>query len=128
MLSDDVLALMASSAIKQGYNNNNLMWNGNGYSISTLYMYDHCNVIQIIKDNKKTFMFCQQGSQTASDYIVYLQATRNIEKIKVKDKNGEVAKTMWNEYLKYANLIEEFYYNFKNDGDIKLINGRDGRI
>ena len=37
MIADHILALIASCAIKKGYNNQSITWNGNGYSISTLY-------------------------------------------------------------------------------------------
>lgn len=118
MLEDKVLALIASCAIKKCYSNKDIIWNGNGYSITTIEQYDHCIVIEIIKDGKKTYMYCQQGSQTTSDYIAYLNAVRNDKKNKVKGKKGEVTKTMWNEYTKYKSLIESFYNEYKNKGDI----------
>ena len=120
MLSDNILALIASCAIKKGYSNQSITWNGNGYSISTLYKHGHYIVIQIVKGGNKTFMFCQEGSQTTSDYIVDLQAMNSNKKKKVKGKNGKVTKTMWDEYTKYRSAIEEFYNDFKNDGDIVL--------
>merc|ERR1711988_1410560 len=90
MLSNNILALIASCAIKQGYNNN-LTWNGNGYSITTIAKSGHHIIIKVVKNGNKTYMFCQEGSQNANDYWVDLQAMCD-DKKKVKGKRGKGTK------------------------------------
>ena len=113
MLSDNILALIASCAIKQGYNNNNLTWNGNGYSITTIAKSGHHIIIKVVKNGNKTYMFCQEGSQNANDYWVDLHNVMTKRKLKVKVVSDKKC-----EYKKYRNLIEDFYHEYKNDGDI----------
>lgn len=118
MLSDNILALIASSVIKKGYNGNSLSWSGQGFTVTTIHKYGHSNVVQIQKNNNKLFMFCQEGSQNMDDYLTDLEAMNNDKKKKVKNKNGRVSKTMWDEYKKYRNLINEFHENYKDKGQL----------
>ena len=120
MLSDNMLALIASSVIKKGYNGNTLSWSGNGYIITTLHTQGHSNVVEVKKGNQKLYMFCQEGTQNASDYLTDLEAMNSHKKKKVKGKAGRVAKTMWNEYTKYRNSIQNFYDTFKDEGQLVL--------
>ena len=118
MLADNVLALIASCAIKKGYNNQSITWNGNGYAITTIEQSGHHIIVEIVKNGNKTYMFCQEGSQNANDYWVDLQAMCDDKKKKVKGKSGKVTKKMWDEYKKYRSSIEAFYNEYKSKGDV----------
>tara|TARA_B100001063_G_scaffold46185_1_gene40020 strand:+ start:12481 stop:13143 length:663 start_codon:yes stop_codon:yes gene_type:complete len=121
MLSDNMLALIASSVIKKGYNGNSLSWSGRGYIVTTLETNGHSNIVEVKKGNQKLYMFCQEGSQNTSDYLTDLEAMNNDKKKKVKNKNGRVSKTMWDEYTKYRNLINDFHNDYKNKGQLVLV-------
>lgn len=118
MLPDKILALIASSVIKRGYNNNNLNYNSNGYYIETIFKQGHINIVQISKNNLNTYMLCQEGSQNTSDYLTDLEAMNDSRKKKVKNYKGKVTKTMWDEYTKYRHYYENFVNNFKDEGTI----------
>ena len=59
MLPDNVLGFIASVSIQKGYNNNSFNFNSYGYQISTKSKDGHCNVIEIIKNEQKTYMIFQ---------------------------------------------------------------------
>ena len=125
MLSDNILALIASSVIKKGKSKkpnqkHNFSYSGQGISIVTIEEGGHSNVIEIKKGDKKIYMFCQEGSQNENDYYTDFLAMNSDKKKKVKNKNGRVSKCMWDEYKKYRNLINIFYDNYKDKGEIIL--------
>lgn len=118
MLSDNILALIAASVIKKGYNGNGLHYNGNGYSINTLLKNGHSNVVEIVKNNQKTFMFCQEGTQNENDIITDLEAANSDAKKKVKNFRGKITKSMWNEFNKYNYLFESFCNEYHDKGNL----------
>jgi len=118
MLSNNILAYIGSCAIKKGYNGNSLNFEGNGYKISTPYKYGHIIIIKIEKNDQNIFMLCNEGSQNMDDYITDFNAMNNNKKKKVKNFNGKVTKSMWDEFTKYRHYYETFIETFKNDGEL----------
>ena len=118
MLPDNVLGFIASVSIQKGYNNNSFNFNSYGYQISTKSKDGHCNVIEIIKNGQKTYMFCQEGTQNENDFFTDLNAANNSEKKKVKHYKGKVSKSMWNEFIKYRNRYQNFYNTYKDHGEL----------
>ena len=121
MLSNEVLALIASSVIKKGYNNNSLSFQNSNFAVQTLSKTNYSTVVEITEsNNNKTYMFCQEGTQSLNDYYTDLVAMNNNNKKKLKNKSGRVTKTMFDEYKKYKNKIENFINSYKDHGDLVL--------
>jgi len=121
MLSDQILALIASSVIKKGYANNTLNYSNSNYSITTLAKTTYSTIIEIVEsNNNKTYMFCQEGSQSVNDYYTDLAAMNNDQKKKLKNRKGRITKTMFDEYKKYRNLIINFKESLEGQGDLVL--------
>ena len=123
MLADNVLALIASCAIKKGYNNQSITWNGNGYSITTIEQSGHHIIVEIVKNGNKTYMFCI--------YVYLCKYMYMFNKINAFIKTGFISNNTYyyNIYIcsfRYANLDDRFYniklilYNINNNNKYNI--------
>ncbi len=108
MSHDNCLANIAARAIDKGYDNDQLSVNKNGWVVETLDVYDFHISLKITKNNNVTYMLCHEGTQTFDQYLTDIEAMNNNKRKKVKGMKGQILKEMWNEFVKYRHIYDQF--------------------